>query len=179
MAHLTDPQNERLRLAIREYQAKAGLNDRELAGLLGVEGGSFSRFINRRGGAAFSTAQAAAKLLKRKVDELLGPPERRAGERLELMPSPEAIAPASAALEMRAITFWANLRRMPGLEAWIANHPSSGLTVAGLTSAMIAFDALPRRERNDDSDRWWTTFLAPYVPGGDDEEPQRRAANAR
>lgn len=145
----------------------------ELAELLGIKSGSLSPFLNRRGGASYKTAQAAAKLLEVSVEGLLGGREPREGERLYGVtygPRPLDGAEPAPPRDMHALTFVMNLHRMPGLSAWLANHPSTPLPVEALAAAMRAWDALAADKRGN-SDGWWTSFLEPYIAAASEPTP--------
>lgn len=177
MKGLTDAQKERALQELIEFRKRLArttgpVTDTALGEMLGIKQPSLFKFLHRIGGMSPKTARRLATLVGKTYDELTGPKDPRPGERLYTVtygpprkrPKAGRDAPSEAAFSMHAVTFLANLRRMPGLEAWVVNHPTVSLTILRLAEAMLAWDALPEAQR-DGSDLWWSTFLAPYCDG--------------
>lgn len=112
--HLSPAQNDRLRAAMKRFlKENPAINETEFAGLLGIKQPSVSRFLNVKGGAAFSTAVSFAKIVKRKVDDIIGPIGWIDGEAVPGVTSPT---------EMRIGTFTIGIERRE-LQPMLDNNP--------------------------------------------------------
>lgn len=162
MSDLSPAQNERLRLALHAWRTQAGVaSTAELAKRIGIKHGSLSPIVNRKGGASFATAMKIATLLGVGVEELIGPRDAQPGESLFGVTYGPGVGQSSPSGDplMHTVTFLANLRRIPGLEAWIMNHPTFDATIDVVARVMRAWDALPSSDRGDGGDGWWSAFF--------------------
>ncbi len=84
-SQLSPQQNERLRAAMIEvWETNFDRNASALARVLGLRQPTVSEFIRGRGGASYDTAKRFAMILKKTVDEIIGPDEREAKEILDM-----------------------------------------------------------------------------------------------
>jgi len=166
MAHFTPAQNERLRRAMLAYRREECRDSTTtLARRLGREQPSLSNFLNRKGGAAFQTAQAFADLVGRDVSEIIGPAELQEGEDLALASSTPIVSGINGRADPPVGTFLMKLRRLPGLEQWIEEHPTA-LKVSELAVGMAIYDTVkPASQEDGQPINGWDAFFDDALSG--------------
>lgn len=176
VSHITPAQNERLRRAMIAYKDDhCDGSVTELAERLARAQPSVSDILNRRGGASYETAKRFARLVRQRVEDLLGPPEPAPGEDLSLPPTldqPRAPDPLIGTLLLK-------IAELPGLKKWLDHNPGAA-TVSEVCRAIEAFEATPGLARASDGQpiHGWDGFFADMraerltAP----EEPQKDAA---
>lgn len=129
-----DPaQNERLRAACEELLRSRYKTRKALAKMIGIAPASLTTFLGRKNGASHYTAERVAEILKRPVDELIGP---RA-------PRSQRPAASVAETELDAAIREAKAIRAPDLP--------EGVSPAAIDAVLALFRGHP-----PDKDRlWW------------------------
>lgn len=161
---LSPEQNKRLRPLVQRLLSEHK-NQGELAAALGMKQPTLSGFLGGRQGTSFAVAMRACQLAKENPFVVLGLAQ-------DIFESTTAAARAlDPAIEARIDppvgTFLMRLRRMPGLERWLEDHPTT-FTISQIAIAMATYDESPPRGREDGQPlAGWEAFIRDALRIGD------------
>jgi len=122
-------------------------NVTELAKRLGRKQPSISDFLNGKGGAAYETAVRFGEIVKKDPAEVIGPREARPGEAMPPVPDGRA-APIPPFVDLPIGRFQMKLARLPGLGAWLDQHPLD-VMVSDVLRSVVVFETDPSLARED------------------------------
>lgn len=161
---LSHEQNKRLRPLVQRLLSEHK-NQEELAAALGMKQSTLSGFLGGRQGTSFAVALRACQLAKENPFAILGIAQ-------DIFESTTAAARAmdpsfEARVDPPVGPFLLRLRRMPGLERWIEDHPTT-FTISQIATAMFAYDESKPRGREDGQPlAGWEAYIRDAINVGD------------